>query len=279
MIPQRNLSLLSNRLARKGGRRIPEAVLELDYCLSWFLAGLSTTSLTDVLAFKGGTAIRKCYAPDYRFSEDLDFTLKEVVSFEKINEHLIFVFEYVERSSGIKLHIGRKDRHSHENSHTFYLGYEGPLPGAATKEVKIDITIKEKIVFPIVSRPVLKAYGEYEDLPDDAKIGVYSIQEIAAEKIVALIDPARNEPRDLYDLWYLTNNKYVDLALLTEAVELKMEFRQKILSDFKDGLIRKEVRLKKLWNLRLSAQMAFLPEFDAVYRAVLRKLRLAGFLY
>src|SRR3990167_2389949 len=31
MIPQRNLSLLSNRLARAGGRRIPEAVLERDY--------------------------------------------------------------------------------------------------------------------------------------------------------------------------------------------------------------------------------------------------------
>ena len=28
MIPQRNISLLSNRLARDGGRRIPEAVLE-----------------------------------------------------------------------------------------------------------------------------------------------------------------------------------------------------------------------------------------------------------
>ncbi len=31
MIPQRNLSRLSNRLARAGGRRIPEAVLERDY--------------------------------------------------------------------------------------------------------------------------------------------------------------------------------------------------------------------------------------------------------
>ena len=37
MIPQRNISLLSNRLADKGGRRIPEAVLERDYCLTWFL--------------------------------------------------------------------------------------------------------------------------------------------------------------------------------------------------------------------------------------------------
>ena len=46
MIPQRNLSLLSNRLARKGGRRVPEAILERDYCLSWFLIGLSHSPLT-----------------------------------------------------------------------------------------------------------------------------------------------------------------------------------------------------------------------------------------
>ena len=278
MIPQRNLSLLSNRLAREGGRRIPEAVLERDYCLSWFLAGLSTTSLTDLLAFKGGTAIKKCYVPDYRFSEDLDFTLRKVVTFEKIQEHLALVFENVERGSGIKFQISRYDRHSHENSHTFYLGYEGPLPGAAIKEVKVDITIREKIVFPIASVSVLKAYDEYEDLPADARIGVYSINEIIAEKIVALLDPARNEPRDLYDLWYLTTNKHVDLAEVIEAVNLKMKFRQKELPDVKDGLMRKEARLKKLWDVRLVAQMTTLPEFDEVYRAVVRELRKAGFL-
>jgi hypothetical protein len=31
MIPQRNLSLLANRLAKEGGRRIPESVLERDH--------------------------------------------------------------------------------------------------------------------------------------------------------------------------------------------------------------------------------------------------------
>jgi len=138
MISQRNLSLLSNHLAREGGRRIPEAVLERDYCLSWFLVGLSKTPLADLLAFKGGTAIKKCYVQDYRFSEDLDFTLRGVVTFEKIQEHLALVFEYVERESGIKLQISRYDSHSHENSHTFYLGYEDPLFGAAIKEVKVD---------------------------------------------------------------------------------------------------------------------------------------------
>ena len=75
MIPQRNLSLLSNELARKGGRRIPESVLERDYCLSWFLVGLSQCSLREILLFKGGTAIKKCHIADYRFSEDLDFSL------------------------------------------------------------------------------------------------------------------------------------------------------------------------------------------------------------
>ncbi len=105
MIPQRNLSLLSNRLARKGGRRIPEAVLERDYCLSWFLVGLSETILRDILAFKGGTAIKKCYIPDYRFSEDLDFTLRNDVSFEHIQEQFDQAFKYAQQASGIRLNI------------------------------------------------------------------------------------------------------------------------------------------------------------------------------
>ena len=69
MIPQRNLSLLSNRLARAGRRRIPEAVLERDYCLAWFLVGLSRSALRERLVFKGGTALKRCYFGDYRFSE------------------------------------------------------------------------------------------------------------------------------------------------------------------------------------------------------------------
>jgi hypothetical protein len=53
MIPQRNLSLLANRLYKEhGGRRIPEAVLERDYCLAWFLVGLSQCKLRDLLIFK-----------------------------------------------------------------------------------------------------------------------------------------------------------------------------------------------------------------------------------
>lgn len=50
-------------------------VLERDYLMSWILAGVRRMPLLhDTLVFKGGTALRKCYFENYRFSEDLDFT-------------------------------------------------------------------------------------------------------------------------------------------------------------------------------------------------------------
>lgn len=278
MIPQRNLSLLSNRIAKEGGRRIPEAILERDYCLSWFLVGLSHSPLKNMLLFKGGTAIKKCYVPDYRFSQDLDFTLAEELPFEVIQKNLDIAFEFTHKASGIKLHLSRQDRHSHENSHTFFLSYEGPLPGATGKEVKVDITIREKIVYSIEEKTVIKGYDEYEDLPEDASILVYSLNEIAAEKVVALLDRARNEPRDLYDIEYLISSGHVNLVDVVEAIEEKWKFRGKELTDVREEFLRKEARLRKLWNIRLSSQMTKLPEFSKVYRSVFRELRRADLL-
>jgi predicted nucleotidyltransferase component of viral defense system len=277
MIPQRNLSLLSNELARKGGRRIPEAVLERDYCLSWFLVGLSQSSLREILLFKGGTAIKKCHIANYRFSEDLDFTFMKEVPFEMIQEGLGKVFHKIEQQSGIKFNFSRSDRHTHQNSHTFFLGYEGPLPAIAPKEVKVDITIRERVVFPPQEKPVLAEYAQYEDIPRDSKVQVYSLDEIAAEKVVALSDRARNEPRDLYDLWHLTLNQYVDITELFDAIGEKLTFRSRSSDTVGEEFSRKEARLKKLWSERLSAQVAMLPEFDQVYRTVKRELRQAGF--
>ena len=277
MIPQRDLSLLSNRLARSGGRRIPEAVLERDYCLAWFLAALSQEKLGERLAFKGGTAIKRCYVGEYRFSEDLDFTLTTETPFEDIRRGLEPVFVRVRDAAGIVFRFAREDRQAHSNSHTFYLGYEGPLPAAAAgKEVKVDITIRERIIFPVERRPVLRGYAEYADLPEGTALRVYSIDEIAAEKVVAVMDRARNEPRDLYDIWYLSDEAHVDLARLKGAVEEKLDFRGKKLDDVRGEFAAKEARFKKLWQTRLAAQMASLPEFDEVYRAVRRSLRRAG---
>ena len=178
MIPQRNLSLLSNRLAREGGRRIVEAILERDYCLAWFLVGLSRSPLREQLLFKGGTALKRCYFGDYRFSEDLDFTLTESIEFEEILRGLEAVYGEVEQASGIVFRYARADRRSHQNSHTFYLSYEGPLPAVTTKEVKVDVTIREQLVCLPQDRLVLRGYAEYEDLPDGALVRAYAIEEV-----------------------------------------------------------------------------------------------------
>jgi len=276
VIAQRNLSLLANRLFREhGGRRIPEAVLERDYCLAWFLVGLSGSQLKDLLIFKGGTALKRCHFGDYRFSEDLDFTLARAAEFAEIREGLEEIYRFVAQASGIRFAFDREDRQNHANSYTFYLSYQGPLP--APNSVKVDITINEVLCFPIEQLPVLRGYPEFEDLPEGRLVSVYSLNEIASEKVVALQDRARNEPRDLYDLWFLTAHAGVDLAELVPAIEQKLQFRQKEIAGLEERILAKEARLRALWAGRLGHQIEVVPEFNEVFRVVRRALRQAGF--
>jgi hypothetical protein len=104
----------------------------------------------------------------------------------------------------------------------------------------------------------------------------YSLNEIAVEKAVALLDRARNEPRDLYDMWYLVGGSHVALNHLKHAIEKKLEFRGRKIGDVRGELAAKEARFKKLWAARLSAQMASLPEFGEAFRTVCRAFRQAG---
>ena len=50
------------------------SALRASYALSYLLAGIAAKpELSETLIFKGGTALKKLYFGDYRFSEDLDF--------------------------------------------------------------------------------------------------------------------------------------------------------------------------------------------------------------
>ena len=70
MIPQATLQKIAN------AKKVRDKQIEKDSILSWVLHGLSQESfLKNNLVFKGGTALKKFYFQDYRFSEDLDFTL------------------------------------------------------------------------------------------------------------------------------------------------------------------------------------------------------------
>ncbi|MES2832710.1 MAG: nucleotidyl transferase AbiEii/AbiGii toxin family protein [Pseudomonadota bacterium] len=273
MIAQRNISLISNTLMSAGGRRIPEAVIERDYVLAWFLTCLAGHPLREVLAFKGGTALRRCWFEDYRFSEDLDFTLTRPVTFEEILAGLAEIFAAVEAACGLRIAFDREDRHNHQNSHTFYLRYQGPLPAA--NDVKVDITITEVLCFPLQDRPIHRIYDSFDDLPEGPTLKVYAIKEIVVEKLLALSDRARNEPRDLYDLWYLFGSTDLRVAEMRAELDIKLALRQRVVTGMEQAIAAKEDRLRRLWTARLAHQMSQLPPFNDVFREVLRAIRAA----
>ena len=131
-------------------------------------------------------------------------------------------------------------------------------------------------MFPVQSRVVLRGYDEFADLPEDRNIQVYALEEIVAEKVLALSDPARNEPRDLYDLWYLTTHANMEINdLVVKAIVEKLAFREKTRKGIEVTIAQKGDRLEALWTNRLAYQMAKLPPFDEVFRNVRRTLRQA----
>jgi len=276
MIPQKNISIISNMTSKDGGKKIPETVIERDYCLSWFLFGLSGSKIKDILIFKGGTALRRCHFVDYRFSEDLDFSLSKELSLDDILKEFKNIYSWVGDESGIIFQFAKKEESSH-NTHTFYLSYIGPLPGAA-KEVKVDITFKETILTPAEEMGIIKTYSEYSDFPTDPKIMVYSLEEIAIEKICALFAHDRKQPRDLFDIYNLIEEKNVKIADLVGLVEQKLNFKNIRFESIKHNFLKKEAVFEKMWVPILAQQMSFLPEFQEVFRKVKKSFRQAGLL-
>jgi len=148
------------------------------------------------------------------------------------------------------------------------------VPKNRPKEIKADMTIREKLVEAPVERPLL-SYSEYSDVPSASMVRVYTLNEIAVEKIAALFDRARNEARDLYDKWFLIENREVVIGDLKHKLIEKLEFRGKKLDGVQDEFNKKESRLQKKWDERLSGQTR-VNEFDEVFRTVKREFRKAG---
>jgi len=154
--------------------------------------------LSKIIVFKGGTVLKKIYFPDYRFSEDLDFTL---LTGEIINEQIFAwfkeAFEYIRDEANIPLDI--IDNNEHEDGGiNFYISYVGPLGGQGNnKRVKVDISRSEKLEFEPVLNP---AFIDYTDL-EEYNLQCYPLEEVLIEKLRSVMQ--RMAARDFYDIWYL----------------------------------------------------------------------------
>ena len=86
-------------------------VIEKDYVLGRLLAGLAAhPSVADNWIFKGGTCLKKCCFETYRFSEDLDFTLRDPSHLDAgfRSQTIADVAGWVYEASGLELPDGAR---------------------------------------------------------------------------------------------------------------------------------------------------------------------------
>lgn len=276
MIPRANILRLVAKLT-KNGKRFSEKTIEKDYVLSWLLVGMSKTKLNEVLAFKGGTALKKVYIKGFRFSEDLDFTLlNQEFTKEHLKAEFQAIFPLLLDMVNIPLAF-RKDIEEHLNTFTFYINYSGPLRADISRgEIKVDVTINEKIITPNQFRTLLREYDEYNDLPPNVDINTYSIEEMGIEKLCSVLDPKRNEPRDVYDLWYLLDSGLIELSSLVDDFRTKAEYKNLKINKASNLLNNKQKIYQRSWDIKLKHQLIAVPLFEKTYRQLKRFLRQAG---
>ncbi len=124
-------------------------VIEKDYVLGWVLAGINNNaSLQDTWVFKGGTCLKKCFFETYRFSEDLDFTIKDSGHIDQ--DFLIRTFSevvgWVYDETGIEIPADRLrfDTYVNPRGKTVVEGriyYRGPLQRRGDMaRIKLDIS-------------------------------------------------------------------------------------------------------------------------------------------
>ena len=194
------------------------------------------------------------------------------MSLKEIELQLQEIHKIVLDESNVRL--ASKNSEKHINGYTFYINFSGPLDADITRgEIKADFIIKEKLIFKPSLKKLLRSYDEYRDMPKDIKMKVYTLEEIFIEKILSVLDSARREPRDIYDLWYLLKNKCVDYEFLAGPILEKGRYKEIISFDLLLVLKKKENAYKTLWEKRLIYHIIDLPIFGTVYRELRRYLR------
>jgi len=243
--------------------------IEKDYILSWILQGIAFHhELSKIIVFKGGTVLNKVYFEDYRFSEDLDFTLLDnSISNQQIFNYFMEIFEYVKEEANIPLEIVDNNEHA-DGGINFYISYIGPLGGMGTnKRVKVDISRSEKLQFTPIDKEVFITYTDQEE----HNLLSYSLGEILVEKLRSVMQ--RMQARDFYDIWYLTEVYGLETDFYFNEFIAKCESKELNPSDFFTKLEQRLPQYKARWQKSMKDQIKDLPEFEQVERETMRNLR------
>ncbi len=247
-------------------------VVEKDYVLGWLLAGIGNDgALGSGWVFKGGTCLKKVHFETYRFSEDLDFTVRDPESLkeELLLERFASVSKWIYEQSGVvilqdqsRFDVYRNPRGNLSVEGRVY--YRGPLRGPRNApKIKLDLTSDEVLVLEPERRRVNHPYDD--DPAEGIHVTCYAYAEIFAEKTRALQE--RGRPRDLYDVVNLFRREDTRglLAEVRAVLVEKCKFKG-IAPPTLASISVYKVELEKLWGQMLSHQLPMLPPFESFWR-------------
>ncbi len=251
MISRAELQRLANR------EKVALGTLEKDYVLTEVLQALSLVpTFSELLVFKGGTALRKVYFPDWRYSEDLDFTVKHDMTKEELRQELDKWYQQVRLVAEIQLTT--RMLHKPDGYARVRTQFIGPLsyPGM----IFMDLSFDEPLCLDPERRKVLAtpfSSGEQEVL-------AYPLEELLAEKMRSLLE--RGKSRDYYDVWRLLkeHSSTLNLELLGKVLPKKLSHKNLTINGVDDFLPRDIKGLKRYWEKDLEQQIVSLPPLDEV---------------
>ncbi|MEW5826715.1 MAG: nucleotidyl transferase AbiEii/AbiGii toxin family protein [Candidatus Bipolaricaulota bacterium] len=259
---------------------LPWEALERDYLLSWILAGISQVdALRGTLVFKGGTALKKCYFGDYRFSEDLDFSAvgpvptgpaMEAAMRDACAAAVKLVDPYAPIEIVCERHMEREPHPAGQEA--FVIRARFPWHRRPQTSVMVETAVGEKLIRPASRRAVLHDYGE----PFEVHVAVYTLEEIVAEKLRAILQHlrslerrgwVRSRARDYYDLWRILGTCRDDLDLADFTVLLRDKCALKGVafsgpeSFFPEAML---ATVQKTWKQWLGPLVPNLPTYNTV---------------
>lgn len=234
--------------ARARHLRLDESHVENDYVLCHVLVAVSE-SLPE-LVFRGGTSLARIYWPDFRLSEDLDFTSHEPV--EQLESRLRDAIEVARRRTTLDLMLD------------FGVSREGWSRSTvrwADRELLLDVNSEVEVALGSSRQQIDLPYRDLQGR--EATIEVVSLSEIMGNKWYMLND--RREPRDLFDVWSGLTRFEIPFDDLDRGHRARYGYPPS------PGSLDNVRSLEPLWETRLAHQLADLPSFAKVFREVKRE--------
>jgi predicted nucleotidyltransferase component of viral defense system len=236
-----------NRARRLG---VDAGLIRKDHVLNHVLAGIAADP--GDLVFRGGTALSRAHWPDFRISEDLDFVTEG---------KLMQGSELVTRAVG---------KAAQGTGHDLRVEFDNPDSSWMRAIIRwdealvsVDLNRAER---PRLPTDLCDLDLPYSDLADEpSQIDVVALEEILADKLYMLDD--RQEPRDLFDLWYGTCVKGVPFD------EIAAVFKTKYGGTPSLWRVDRALKAERAWGERLAHQMRDLPPFTRVLKELRTKVQ------